>query len=192
MSNDDPPKDATSKSQAEAPHKWWDSPLVVMAAKAITGVSVISGVVFATLQYVESKQEKRIEQSLALFRQFNTTPYTDYRKKINVVIIDHTQDIFEAASDEAKLAATMQMVVRNNKIETDIGLVMDFFDGVVYCAAKNICDPQISYDLFYARGHELYVTFYQYIKAQRGSFAGNDFGAGLETLVKLKKPANSK
>lgn len=185
-----PTRNKKTASQSSAEHKWWDSPIVVMAAKAVGFISVVSGIVFATLQYVESKQEKRIEQSLALFRQFNTTPYTDYRKKINVVIIDHTQDIFDAASDEEKLAATMQMVVRNNKIETDIGLVMDFFDGVVYCAAKNICDPQISYDLFYARGRELYVTFYQYIKAQRGSFAGNDFGAGLETLVKLKKPAN--
>ncbi len=185
-----PTRNMKTASQSSAGDKWWDSPIVVMAAKAVGFISVVSGIVFATLQYVESKQEKRIEQSLALFRQFNTTPYTDYRKKINVVIIDHTQDIFDAASDEEKLAATMQMVVRNNKIETDIGLVMDFFDGVVYCAAKNICDPQISYDLFYARGRELYVTFYQYIKAQRGSFAGNDFGAGLETLVKLKKPAN--
>jgi hypothetical protein len=76
--------------------------------------------------------------------------------------------------------------VHKGKIETDLVFLVDFFDGVAYCAAKNICDPNISYDLFYARGRELYATFYQYIKAQRNTFTGNDFGVGLETLVTYK------
>ena len=161
--------------------------LLLNIAKVAGAISLIYGVVFGMFQFFESKKEKRIEESLALFRQFNNAPFTEYRKNINVAIIGSSTAIFEAASDENKLAVTMANVVRNGKIETDLVLVMDFFDGVVYCAAKNICDTDISYDLFYARARELYVTFYQYIQAQRSSFAGNDFGAGLETLVSLKK-----
>ena len=163
--------------------------LLLNFAKFAGVASLIYGIVFGVLQYIEAKKEKRIEQTLALFRQFNNAPYTEYRKNINIVVIGSSRDIFEAASDEAKLAATIANVVRNGKIETDLLLVMDFFDGVVYCAAKNICDAEISYDLFHSRARELYIPFYQYIQTQRGSFAGNDFGAGVETLVKLKKAA---
>ncbi|MEP7031014.1 MAG: hypothetical protein ABI830_08795 [Pseudolabrys sp.] len=160
--------------------------ILLNIAKVAGVVSLIYGAGFGIFQYIESKKDKRVEQSFALFRQFNTAPFTEYRKNINNVVGDNSSDIVEAASDEAKLTVAMVNIVQKGKIGTDLVLVMDFFDGVVYCAAKNICDPNISGDLFYARGRELYTTFYQYIIARRSSFAGNDFGAGLETLVRIK------
>ena len=162
--------------------------VVLEVAKGIGALSVIYGVAFGIYQYNDAKQEKRVEQSLSLFRQFNNAPFTQYRTKINDSLLNNSEKIYNAASNVDQLTTTMATIVRNDKIATDLVLVMDFFDGVAYCAAKRICDPGISYDLFYARGRELYVTFYQYIKAQRNSFAGNDFGAGLETLVKYKPP----
>ncbi len=165
---------------------------LVNAAKIAGVLSLIYGVGFGVFQYFETKKEKRVEQSLALFKQFNNPPFTDYRRSINTAVIGNSALIYEAASDEKKLTEAIDTMVRKGGIATDLILVMDFFDGVVYCAAKNICDADISYDLFYSRAKELYVSFYQYIEAQRNSFAGNDFGAGLETLVKLKKPPVSR
>jgi len=164
--------------------------LLLNTAKVAGVLSLIYGVGFGIFQYYESKKEKRIEESLSLFRQFNNAPFTDYRKRINIAIIDHRTEIASAASDEKQLAATIMNVVRQEKLETDLAFVLNFFDGVVYCAAKNICDPDISYDLFYASARELYVPFYQYIQSQRDSF--NDFGAGIETLVKLKSTTADK
>lgn len=161
--------------------------LLLNVAKLAGVLSLAYGVGFGIFQYFEAKKEKRIEQSLALFRQFNNPPFTDYRKNISVTVIGNSAQLIEAASDEKKLGEAIATMVRQGKIETDLSLVMDFFDGVVYCAAKNICDADISYDLFYARAKEIYLSFYQYIQAQRSSFAGNEFGAGLETLVTIKK-----
>jgi hypothetical protein len=153
-------------------------------AKVAGVISLIYGVGFGIFQYYESKKEKRIEESLSLFRQFNNAPFTEYRKHINIVLIDNRKEIADAASDEKQLTVTIMSVVRKEKLEADLAFVFNFFDTVVYCAAKNICDPDVTYDLFYAGAQELYIPFYQYIQAQRNSF--NDFGLGVETLVKLK------
>ena len=153
-------------------------------AKVAGVISLIYGVGFGIFQYYESKKEKRIEELLSLFRQFNNAPFTEYRKHINIVLIDNRKEIADAASDEKQLTVTIMSVVRKEKLEADLAFVFNFFDTVVYCAAKNICDPDVTYDLFYAGAQELYIPFYQYIQAQRNSF--NDFGLGVETLVKLK------
>ena len=154
-------------------------------AKVAGVLSLIYGVGFGIFQYYESKQEKRIEESLSLFRQFNSAPFTEYRKNIDIALIDNRKEIADAATDEVKLAAAIMGVVRKQKLEAELSFVFNFFDTVVYCAAKNICDPGVTYDLFYASAQELYIPFYQYIQAQRNSF--NDFGLGIETLVKLRQ-----
>jgi hypothetical protein len=159
-------------------------------AKVAGAISLVYGATFGIFQYLESKQDKRIEQSLSLFRQFNNAPFTEYRKNVNAALLSSGGDLSDAAADEGKLTEAQANIVHKGKIETDLVFLVDFFDGVAYCAAKNICDPNISYDLFYARGRELYATFYQYIKAQRNTFTGNDFGVGLETLVTYKAGEN--
>jgi hypothetical protein len=153
-------------------------------AKVAGGLSLIYGVAFGVFQYYETKKEKRIEESLQLFRQFNNAPFTDYRKRINIAVIDNRQDIADAAADEKQLAAAVMKIVQKEKLETDLAFMFNFFDTVVYCAAKNICDPDIILDLFYPSARELYVPFYQYIQTQQNSF--NEFGVGVETLVRLK------
>ena len=75
-------------------------------------------------------------------------------------------------------------IVQKEKLETDLAFMFNFFDTVVYCAAKNICDPDIILDLFYPSARELYVPFYQYIQTQQNSF--NEFGVGVETQVRLR------
>ena len=159
-------------------------------AKVAGVLSLIYGVGFGIFQYYESKTEKRVAESLSLFRQFNNAPFTGYRQRINIALIDNRTEIANAATDEKQLAATIGNVVRKEKLEPDLAFVFNFFDTVVYCAAKNICDPDVTFDLFYPSARELYIPFYQYIQAQQNSF--NDFGLGIQTLIKLKQAtANS-
>jgi hypothetical protein len=155
------------------------------AAKVAGIFSVIFGVVFGIVQYNQARNDKRVEQSLQLFRQFNNPPYTDYRKRINVAVIDNRLKITDAVTDEARLTAAVTDMVRKEKIETDLAFVLSFFDTVAYCAAQDICNSQIILDLFYPSAWELYVPFYQYIRIQQSAF--NEFGAGVLTLVDLKK-----
>jgi hypothetical protein len=155
------------------------------AAKVAGVISVIFGVVFGTVQYFQARDDKRIEESLQLFRQFNNAPYTDYRKRINVAIIENQAAINAAVGDEKKLAAAVLGIVQKEKLETDVAFVLNFFDTVAYCAAQSICDSQIVLDLFYPSALEIYVPFYQYIRMQQNALY--DYGAGVFTLVDLKR-----
>lgn len=158
--------------------------------KGIGVASVIYGVAFGIFQYHEAKKEKRIEESLALFRQFNNTPFTDYRKRLNIALVENRKRLDDAASDEKQLTDAIITVVQADKLETDLAFVLNFFDTAVYCAARNICDPDIILDLFYPSARELYQPFYQYIQARQNAF--NDYGAGVETLVRFKQSAAAK
>lgn len=155
------------------------------AAKVAGVISVIFGVVFGTVQYYQARSDKRVEESLQLFRQFNNAPYTDYRKRINIAYTDHHEAIDEAASDVNQFTAAVVDMVQKEKLETELAFVLNFFDTVTYCAAQNICDSQIVLDLFYPSAVELYERYYQYIKVRQLSTA--EFGAGVLTLVDLRK-----
>ncbi len=176
------PKTMESRFRLRFGKKSYD--LLLNVAKVAGAISLIYGVGFGIFQYYESKNEKRIEESLALFRQFNNAPYTDYRKHINILAIDNRKEIEDAAGDEKQLTEVITNIVRREKLEAELAFVLNFYDTVVYCAAKNICDPGIILDLFYPSARELYLPFYQYIQAQQTSF--NDFGLGIATLIKLK------
>ena len=177
------PKTTKQRFRLRLGKKTYD--FLVDAAKVAGVISLIYGVAFGVFQFYETKKEKRIEELLQLFRQFNNPPFTDYRRHINIAIIDNRQEIANAAADEKQLTAAIISMVQKAKLETDLAFVFNFFDTVVYCAAKNICDLDIVLDLFYPSARELYVPFYQYIQAQQNTF--NDFGVGVETLVRLKK-----
>jgi hypothetical protein len=53
--------------------------LLLNAAKVAGVLSLIYGVGFGIFQYYEAKKEKRIEESLTLFREFNNALFTDYQ-----------------------------------------------------------------------------------------------------------------
>ena len=59
---------------------------------------------------------------------------------------------------------------------------MDFFDGVTICVINNICDAHTTSQLFAGRAKDLYITFYQYIKARRKG-PTSTFAIGLETVA---------
>ncbi len=159
-------------------------------AKLAGVLSLAYGVGFGVFQYYESKQEKRVEETLSLFRQFNNPPYTEYRKHVDIALEANAAELANAAGDEAQLAAAFKRVMQKEQAESDIAFIFNFFDTVVYCASKNICDPDITFDLFHASAHRRFAQFYQYIQAQRSS--DNEYGAGAETLVKLESAsANS-
>jgi hypothetical protein len=64
--------------------------------------------------------------------------------------------------------------------------LFDFFDGLVSCASKNICDREVTQALFQNRANELYEVLYQYIAWQRTQMHSNDFGMGIEKVAKGK------
>jgi hypothetical protein len=164
---------------------------LVSAGTIASGATFIFGIFYGGYQYFEVKKEKRIQESLALYRQFNNTPTVVYRENIYKVLAEHHDEIAAAAASEDQLEKTIVEVVKKGQIANQLILVMDFFDGLVFCVSKNICDAETTVELFYGRSTELYTTFYQYIQLQRQSNASRDFGLGLQTIAEMKRRRTS-
>jgi hypothetical protein len=155
--------------------------------KVAAALSLVYGIAYGWFQFIQAKKDRRVEQSLTMFRQFHNSPFTGYREKINNALIKHKQRIIEAAASEEALEKKITEVILQEAIATDLDLIMDFYDGVAFCAAREICDADVTFNLFHGRAKEFYTNFYQYIMLQRQSFGGNEFGVGVETLVRLRE-----
>jgi hypothetical protein len=164
--------------------------VLVRIAQVAGALSFISGLVIATGEYYSSKRDKQVEQALTLSRQYNNMPFSAYRENIDRAISNNSELINTSASEEQKLERTMNEIIQKEKIGPDLVFVMDFYDVAAYCIAKRICDSDITYDLFYKRAKQLYITFYQYIQARRNISTAEDFGSGLEAFARFK-PADA-
>lgn len=154
--------------------------------KIAGGATFLFGIVYGTYQFFETQKENRIAQTLTFYKEFNSAPVSDYRAAIFGAVAQHQNEIAAAAVDEAKLTDTMKKIVAEEGLANQLMLTMDFFDGLVFCVTKKICDSEIAVDLFHDRANEIYTTFYQYIVAQRAAWASSNFGLGLQTFAELK------
>src|SRR5262249_12566170 len=112
---------------------------------------VIFGIPYGIWQYLENKQDKRVEQTLTLFRQYNSPPFITYRERISNAVAKNKKVISDAAKDENQLKIAINEILIKEDIERDLWLIMDFFDGVLVCVKTRLCDPEVSRELFSCR-----------------------------------------
>jgi hypothetical protein len=154
---------------------------LIRAGKIAGGATFIFGVFYGTYQYFEAIKDKRIEQVLATYRQFNLPPISDYRAKVFGVLVKNRLALRDAVADERKLEAVVIGLVEQNDMEKELLLLMDFYEGLVSCVTSKICDETTALNLFYPRALQVYVIFYPYIKDRRQD--SSKFGDGLERLA---------
>lgn len=166
---------------------------LLQLGKVAGALTFLFGIPYGTFQYVQAKHVQRVAQSLQLFKDFNSSPFTKYRENINSAVALNKSQLAAAATDEKELQKTVLSMIEKQKIEIDLLMMMDFFDGVTVCVIDNLCDADTTERLFGQRARELYINFYQYIDLQRKTIATAEFGLGLETiaLTTRAKPKNS-
>lgn len=160
---------------------------LLQLGKVAGSLTFLFGVPYGIYEYIDNQHAKRIEHTLSFYRMFNSSPFTTYRENISSALASNSNNIIEAAKDEKRLEATIVKVIQENDIEKDILLVMDFYDGLVVCILKGLCDADTTERLFSSRAYEVYMTFYQYIQRLRATSASREFGLGLETIAKTKR-----
>lgn len=156
--------------------------------KVAGALTFLFGIVYGIYQFFETQKQNQIAQTLTFYKEFNSAPVSTYREAIFGAVAKHQSEIAAAAVDEAKLADTMNKIIAEEALANQLMLTMDFFDGLVFCVTKKICDSETAVNLFHDRANEIYTTFYQYIVAQRAAWASSNFGLGLQTFAELKPP----
>lgn len=164
---------------------------LLQIGKVAGSLTFLFGIPYGIIQYTEAKQDHRVSQTIDLFKQFNSTPFTIYREHVLGALSEYKTQIAAAARNEDDLKKVTLVMIDKRAIETDLLLLMDFFDGVTVCVITELCDADTTEKLFSGRARELYINFFNYIDLQRNTIAGAKFGIGLETVA-LAKPRKSK
>lgn len=156
----------------------------IRIGKIAGAITLLFGVPYGVYEYLENQHAKRIEHTLDFYRMFNSSPFSGYREKISHVLIDNKDYIEAASKSEKELEEAIVNILDKSGTEKDLLLLMDFYDGLLVCILKNLCDPDTTVRLFSNRALEVYMNFYQYIHRLRATSASREFGVGLETIAK--------
>jgi hypothetical protein len=161
---------------------------LIQIGKVSGAISFLLAAPYALFEYIQAKDGARVEQSLNMFKLYNSAPFTVYREKITKALIKNKDELFKAAKDEKTLEDAQLKIIRQDDMETELLLVFDFFDAVAVCVVNHVCDDDTAVKLFRPRALDIYLNFYQYMSLQRATTATRDFGSGLEAIAKSGKP----
>jgi hypothetical protein len=161
---------------------------LIQIGKVSGAVTFLLAAPYALIEYLQAKDAARIEQTLNMFKMYNSTPFASYREKLTKALVKNKEKIDEASKDVGAFQAAQFQIIRQEDIETELLLIFDFFDGVAVCVTSGVCDNDTAVQLFKPRALDIYVNFYQYMIAQRGATTTRKFGIGLEAIAKSGKP----
>jgi hypothetical protein len=160
---------------------------LIQIGKISGAISFLFAAPYALYQYIKTQESARIEQTLNMFKQYNSPPFTTYREKIGKALSKNKAQIIEASKSADALEALQIHIINQEDMETELLLLFDFFDGVTVCVLTYICNDDTAVKLFKPMALDIYLNFYQYMMAQRATTATLDFGSGLETIAKSGK-----
>ena len=160
---------------------------LLQLGKVAGALTFLFGIPYGVEQYWEKQYQGRISETLTLYSQFSNAPVATYRENITKVLATNADAMAVAAKQGPdQLGAMVTAMVKKSGIEADLWMSMDFFDAVVTCVERDLCDRDTAQRLFSPRAHELFVEFYQYIQDLRIKSAGPTFGIGLEVMARMK------
>jgi|GEM_PF-5777501 hypothetical protein len=161
---------------------------LIQIGKVAGAISFLFAAPYALVQYIQARDAARVEQTLSLFKMYNSAPFSGYREKITKSLAKNKDRIDESSKDVAEFKALQFQILKQDDIEPELLLLLDFFDGVAVCVTSELCDNDTAIKLFKPRAADIYVNFYQYISEQRGTSTKRSFGLGLEAIAKSRLP----
>jgi hypothetical protein len=164
---------------------------LIQIGKVAGAISFLFAAPYALAQYIQARDAARVEQTMSLFKIYNAPPFSGYREKITSSLAKHKDQIDEASKSPGDYRSLQYQMLKQDDIETELLLLLDFFDGVAVCVTSELCDNDTAIKLFKPRALDLYINYYQYISGQRGALTRRNFGVGLEAIAKSRLPSSS-
>lgn len=143
----------------------------------------------AVYQYFDVKQENRVKQTMEQLKSFNSSKLQAAQFKLSATW-EAYQKSFEALNrqtvaseqDKARIQAKIVLpVIRHNKLQQDIDLLVDFFENLQICVQHRICDKQVSLDFFGGYADYFYRLHRPWIEKQRAVIPG--YASQLQAFV---------
>ena len=160
-----------------------------MLATWVTIVSVLSGGVFALVQYFDAKAKERVERTMASFTQFSEPALRQQRILLQRSWDTMNPQIVRVLTAQGKrqdeINRDYDRLVRasiagNGDIQSAVIGVMEFLEGVAVCVQHELCDAPSARALFGRDGKTFFRQYYPYLCELRAKWRDPSIGLKLE------------
>jgi hypothetical protein len=136
---------------------------------------VVVGALGAVYQYFDIKQENRVKETMDQLKAFNsgdlqaaqlklTATWENYQPQFELINRQTVADEQDKSLIQAKIVLP---VIKQNKLQREIGLLVDFFDNLQVCVQHHICDREVAQGFFGGYTGNFYRLYRPWIEEQR-------------------------
>lgn len=137
----------------------------------------------APVEYLDVKQEKRVERSLAYVERYGDGDYANAAMMLDEAIDNQFAELNLLLSDTALSTAELGEVYgefimklfKDTELRRAMNSVLRFHEELAQCISNDLCDREVSMSFFSNNVGDMLRTFYPYICDKRSKW--NDPGA---------------
>ena len=150
-------------------------------------LSLIIGGTWTAHQYLDKKEQQRVQQTLKYVHQFNTGELHKAQRQ-NTLFWKKNTKYLKSVPDEKLKASVLSLILggKTDNVEQDIWLIIDFYESISTCVEENICKKDSALAFFGERGLRTYNQHIHYINYVRDPKGMND-GKYAQAFLKFVK-----
>lgn len=145
-------------------------------------VAVISGGVFAIVEYRDKARMERVRTTLEFLQRANTPPVVDARGAVQAAWVPHHEALKRAVAREESDNLVIE-VVRSSNLQQPLVTLIDFYDSLQICVESMLCEPSVAISLFGRDAQKLYHLHHAFILKQRDDLADRLFALKFENFA---------
>jgi hypothetical protein len=154
----------------------------------LTVIALVSAAIFGILEYVDHKQDVRVQRSLDYVERYNKDLYLKLRDRLADVLDQESKTLIATLVDDSLSKEQIQRkyfdfineMIAKHKLTSDLRRLLGFHEEVVLCVNAGICDAAVVRSFFSVDAQELFRGFYPYICDQRDKWKNPTIAAQTE------------
>ena len=130
---------------------------------------------YSLLEYIEHKQTVKIERSLEYVSNFRGGITAEARLSLNQLLTDQSQALSKILSNNHLGKKQLNQsyndfilrITKSPQIQRNLEVVFSFFEEVVICVEKELCDKEVIQSFFSNEARALFNSYYPYVCSLR-------------------------
>jgi hypothetical protein len=152
---------------------------VIEHLKSWLGIgAVVCAGVLTPWEYIEVKQEKRVERTLAYVERYGDNGYVDSAILLDEAINSQHTELTRLLQDtdlstlelESGYSAIILDIFKDPKLRLAMNSVLRFHEELVQCVLNEICDREVAMSFFSNSTGDMLRTYYPYICDKRSKW----------------------
>jgi hypothetical protein len=162
---------------------------IFTSVATVIGALVAAG--WALNEYSEKKVDARVQTTLEYRREYDKGAVLAARQKVgDIWIANEDEEIRILNEKPAERARTdfygfMSSVIRDNKLQQPISIILEFFEVLKVCLERRLCDDETLLGLFGDEAVSYSHQLIPFIDSARGRWQDKTFAQGLDHIASL-------